>query len=102
MRLNKRDKLWYGFIAAALILPCIPGVIGGASFFGHVATMVLLYASMAQSWNIISGYGGRSPSATLYSSGSEPTALACGSHLRIAAVVRRSARNVGCGGSIAS
>ena len=59
MRLNKRDKLWYGFIAAALILPCIPGVIGGASFFGHVATMVLLYASMAQSWNIISGYGGQ-------------------------------------------
>ena len=59
MRLNKRDKLWYGFIAAALILPCIPGVIGGASCFGHVATMVLLYASMAQSWNIISGYGGQ-------------------------------------------
>ena len=59
MRLNKRDKLWYGFIAAALILPCIPGVIGGASFFGHVATMVLLYASRAQSWNIISGYGGQ-------------------------------------------
>ena len=59
MRLNKRDKLWYSFIAAALILPCIPGVIGGASFFGHVATMVLLYASMAQSWNIISGYGGQ-------------------------------------------
>ncbi len=59
MRLNKRDKLWYGFIAAALILPCIPGVIGGASFFGHVATMVLLYASKAQSWNIISGYGGQ-------------------------------------------
>ena len=58
MRLNKKDRLWYGFIAAALILPCIPGVIGG-SFFGHVATMVLLYASMAQSWNIISGYGGQ-------------------------------------------
>ena len=53
MSLNKKDKLWYAFI-----LPCIPGVIGG-SFFGHVATMVLLYASMAQSWNIISGYGGQ-------------------------------------------
>ncbi|MDO5115719.1 MAG: branched-chain amino acid ABC transporter permease [Synergistaceae bacterium] len=58
MRMNKRDKLWYGFIAAALALPCIPGVIEG-SFFGHVATMVLLYAAMAQSWNIISGYGGQ-------------------------------------------
>ena len=56
MNLSKKDKLWYAFIAVAVILPCIPGVIGG-SFFGHVATMVLLYASMAQSWNIISGYG---------------------------------------------
>ena len=58
MSLSKKDKLWYAFIAIAVILPCIPGVIGG-SFFGHVATMVLLYASMAQSWNIISGYGGQ-------------------------------------------
>ncbi|WP_346690148.1 branched-chain amino acid ABC transporter permease [uncultured Cloacibacillus sp.] len=58
MNLSKKDKLWYAFIAVAVILPCIPGVIGG-SFFGHVATMVLLYASMAQSWNIISGYGGQ-------------------------------------------
>ncbi|MEG1602253.1 MAG: branched-chain amino acid ABC transporter permease [Cloacibacillus sp.] len=56
--MSKKDKLWYGFIIAALILPCIPGVIGG-SFFGHVATMILLYAAMAQSWNIISGYGGQ-------------------------------------------
>ena len=56
---SKNSKLWYGFIAAALLLPCIPGVIGGSSFFGHVATMVLLYAAMAQSWNIISGYGGQ-------------------------------------------
>lgn len=58
MNITKKDKLWYAFIIAAIALPCIPGVIGG-SFFGHVATMVLLYASMAQSWNIISGYGGQ-------------------------------------------
>lgn len=58
MNINKKDKIWYGFIAVAVILPCIPGVIGG-SFFGHVATMILLYAAMAQSWNIISGYGGQ-------------------------------------------
>lgn len=58
MPVNKKDKIWYGFIIIALILPCIPGVIGN-SFFGHVATMVLLYAAMAQSWNIISGYGGQ-------------------------------------------
>lgn len=55
---TKADKLWYGFLAAAVALPFIPGVIGG-SFFGHVATMILLYAAMAQSWNIITGYCGQ-------------------------------------------
>jgi branched-chain amino acid transport system permease protein len=55
---DKTDKLWYGFLAVALVLPFIPGLIGG-SFFGHVATMILLYAAMAQSWNIISGYCGQ-------------------------------------------
>lgn len=58
MNINKKDKLWYGFLIIALLLPMIPGVIGN-TFFGHVATMVLLYAAMAQSWNIISGYGGQ-------------------------------------------
>ncbi len=55
---DKTDKLWYGFLAVAFILPFVPGVIGGF-FFGHVATMILLYAAMAQSWNIISGYCGQ-------------------------------------------
>jgi len=55
---KKSDKLWYLFLVVAAALPFIPGVIGN-SFFGHVATMVLLYAAMAQSWNIISGYCGQ-------------------------------------------
>lgn len=55
---NKADKLWYGFLAVAVVLPFVPGLIGN-SFFGHVATMILLYAAMAQSWNIISGYCGQ-------------------------------------------
>ncbi len=55
---EKSDKLWFCFLAVAVILPFVPGVIGG-SFFGHVATMVFLYAAMAQSWNIISGYCGQ-------------------------------------------
>jgi branched-chain amino acid transport system permease protein len=58
MEKKKNDKLWYAFLAVAVVLPFIPGVIGG-SFFGHVAAMVLLYAAMAQSWNIISGYCGQ-------------------------------------------
>lgn len=52
------DRAWYLFIAATAALPFIPGVIG-ETFFGHVATMVFLYAAMSQSWNIISGYCGQ-------------------------------------------
>ena len=54
----RNDKLWYIFLAVAVVLPFIPGVVGN-SFFGHVATMVLLYAAMAQAWNIITGYCGQ-------------------------------------------
>lgn len=54
----RNDKLWYIFLAVAVALPFIPGVVGN-SFFGHVATMVLLYAAMAQAWNIITGYCGQ-------------------------------------------
>jgi len=52
------DSIWYLFLAGALALPFIPGGIGN-TFHGHVLTMVLLYASMAQAWNIISGYCGQ-------------------------------------------
>ncbi len=52
------DRIWYLLLAVALALPFIPGVIGN-SFHGHVLTMILLYASMAQAWNIISGYCGQ-------------------------------------------
>ena len=54
----RNDKLWYIFLAVAVALPFIPGVVGN-SFFGHVATMVLLYAAMAQAWNILTGYCGQ-------------------------------------------
>lgn len=55
---KRSSTLWYVFLLAALVLPFLPGGIGN-SFHGHVLTMVLLYASMAQSWNIISGYCGQ-------------------------------------------
>ena len=50
--------IWYLFLAGAFVLPFIPGGVG-SSFHGHVLTMILLYASMAQAWNIISGYCGQ-------------------------------------------
>lgn len=55
---SKADKLWYGFLVIAIALLFVPGLIS-ESFFGHVATMILLYAAMAQSWNIITGYCGQ-------------------------------------------
>lgn len=58
MLISNKDKMWYGFIIVLIVIPFIPGVIGN-SFFGHVATMVLLYSAMAQSWNIITGYCGQ-------------------------------------------
>lgn len=42
--------------AAALILPL---AMQGSPFHMHVILMILLYASMGQAWNIISGYAGQ-------------------------------------------
>ena len=39
-------------------LAVIPGAIGNR-FYAHVLVLVLLYASMAQSWNILGGYCGQ-------------------------------------------
>ena len=50
--------LWFGLIAALAALAVIPGAIGRA-FHAHVLVLVLLYASMAQSWNILGGYCGQ-------------------------------------------
>ena len=50
--------LWFGLIAALTALAVIPGAIGRA-FHAHVLVLVLLYASMAQSWNILGGYCGQ-------------------------------------------
>lgn len=52
------DGIWFALLAGALALPFIPGGVG-STFHGHVLTMILLYASMAQAWNIISGYCGQ-------------------------------------------
>jgi branched-chain amino acid transport system permease protein len=50
--------LWYGIVAALIALAVIPGAIGSA-FYAHVLVLVLLYASMSQSWNILGGYCGQ-------------------------------------------
>lgn len=55
---RRRDAVWFGLVGLLALLPAIPGLVAN-SYSGHVLTMVLLYAAMAQAWNIIGGYGGQ-------------------------------------------
>ena len=57
-KFEKKDMLWIGLVCVLAALPLVPGMIGN-SFRAHVLIMILLYASMAQSWNIVSGYAGQ-------------------------------------------
>jgi branched-chain amino acid transport system permease protein len=50
--------IWLGLLAVLAALAVIPGAIGN-KFYAHVLVLVLLYASMAQSWNILGGYCGQ-------------------------------------------
>ncbi len=63
------NKLWYGLIAVFAIFALITSELGiisietseaiWKSFHVHVLILVLLYASMAQSWNVLGGYTGQ-------------------------------------------
>ena len=55
---NKKDALWLGFVGLLALLPLAPAVAAN-SFHMHVAILILLFASMAQAWNIIGGYCGQ-------------------------------------------
>jgi len=56
--LSGKDIAGLLFLAALGVLPLIPGVADN-SFRMHVFILILLYASMAQAWNIIGGYCGQ-------------------------------------------
>jgi len=55
---NKQDFFWYSLVLVLILLPLIPQVAAN-SFTQHVLILILLYASMSQSWNIIGGYCGQ-------------------------------------------
>lgn len=55
---NKQDFFWYVLVLVLILLPLIPQVAAN-SFTQHVLILILLYASMSQSWNIIGGYCGQ-------------------------------------------
>jgi len=56
--LKRTDLFWLAFTGLVALAPLVPAVATN-SFFMHVLILVLLYASMAQAWNIIGGYGGQ-------------------------------------------
>ncbi|HTY26149.1 MAG TPA: branched-chain amino acid ABC transporter permease [Desulfomonilaceae bacterium] len=53
-----KDAAWLAFLALLVLLPLVPWVTAN-SFRVHVMILVLLFASMAQAWNIIGGYCGQ-------------------------------------------
>ncbi len=55
---SAKDGLWVAFVVILAILPLIPAF-SSNSFRLHVMILILLYASMAQAWNIIGGYCGQ-------------------------------------------
>lgn len=57
-KFSGKDAAWLLFMAVLGLLPLIPGVADN-SFRMHVFILILLYASMAQAWNIIGGYCGQ-------------------------------------------
>ncbi len=58
MRNKGRTALFLLFLGILAALPLVPDLIT-SGFTYHVLILILLYASMAQSWNIIGGYCGQ-------------------------------------------
>lgn len=56
--LQRKDLFWLAAAALLALLPALPAVAGN-SFRMHVLILILLFASMAQAWNLIGGYGGQ-------------------------------------------
>lgn len=56
--LKRKDLFWLALVGIAALAPLIPAVAAN-SFLMHVLILILLYACMAQAWNIIGGYGGQ-------------------------------------------
>ncbi len=55
---HAKDAAWLGFVVLLALLPLLPAVTAN-SFRMHVMILILLFASMAQAWNIIGGYCGQ-------------------------------------------
>jgi len=58
IKFKKKDVYWYLFIIFLVLIPLVP-FIANNSFIQHVFILILLFASMSQSWNILGGYAGQ-------------------------------------------
>lgn len=58
MLMKRKDLAWLILVGVLVVLPQIPGLLP-SSFTQHVLILVLLFASMAQAWNILGGYCGQ-------------------------------------------
>ena len=56
--IRKKDLFWFGLLGLLALIPLVPGLLR-SSFTEHVMIQILLYASMAQAWNILGGYCGQ-------------------------------------------
>ncbi|MCX7965544.1 MAG: branched-chain amino acid ABC transporter permease [Syntrophorhabdaceae bacterium] len=57
-KLKIKDISWLTLVLLLSVLPLIPGFTAN-SFRMHIMILIMLYASMAQAWNIIGGYCGQ-------------------------------------------
>ncbi len=53
-----KDLTWYGLVVVLAALPFATRLLAN-TFTAHVLILVLLFASMAQAWNLIGGYCGQ-------------------------------------------
>ena len=56
--LKRKDLFWLALVGIVALVPLFPAI-AASTFLMHVFILILLYASMAQAWNIIGGYGGQ-------------------------------------------
>ncbi len=56
--LRGRDITWLVFLAILAVLPLVPAVAANSHRM-HVMILILLFAAMAQAWNIVGGYCGQ-------------------------------------------
>ncbi|BBO75086.1 amino acid ABC transporter permease [Desulfosarcina widdelii] len=56
--MKRGDTFWGLLLLILAVLPLVPGILA-SSFTQHVMILILLFAAMAQAWNILGGYCGQ-------------------------------------------